>query len=88
MAGEEGENRMKLSKPQQNIIDKMANGWELGWSHSFLVRCWLQKGGIGAGGQSEDVSDRSVSALFKQGLIKQAGRKNGAMIFELRQVLT
>ena len=74
---------MKLSKAQQNVIDKMLDGWELGWSHSWGRSCWLQKGHIGEGGKSEDVKCSTAEALFKRGLIKQRNRVASVMIFEL-----
>ena len=74
---------MKLSKVQQNVLDKMRDGWELGMSHSFGVNCWLQKDGIGKGGESEDIRYSTLSVLFQKKLIKQRGRTGLTMVFEL-----
>ena len=74
---------MKLSKAQQHIIDKMNEGYELCMSHSFGVSCWLQRGELWNGGESENASQSSVTVLFDKGLIEQKGREHGIMIFKL-----
>ena len=62
---------MKLSKTQQNIIDKTNNGWALGTSQMVRSnRSWLQKGGLGRGGDTEDVSIATIRALLKKELLK------------------
>ena len=73
----------KLTKAQQHVLDRMSNSWELGISHSFGMRCWLQQGGIGEGGQSEDIRYSTLKVLFRKGFIKQAGKKGAAMTFQL-----
>ena len=65
---------MKLSKTQQEVINKMKDGWELGRTTMGLYspRCWLQKGGLGKGGPTIDVSWATVKALhFHHQLISQ-----------------
>jgi len=74
---------MALSKAQQHIIDRMRTGWELGFSHAFGSRSWLQQGHIGEGGKSENVSSATVDVLFRKGIIKQQGRRGGVMVFKL-----
>lgn len=76
---------IKLSPSQQVVLDKMKRGWELGCSHTFGISCWLLKGEIGEGGQSEDVRYSTLEVLFKKGLIDQKGRKHGIMWFKLTQ---
>ncbi len=62
---------MILSKAQQNIIDKMNNGWCLGTTQMIRrSRSWLQKDGLGHGGSSENVSIATIYALLKKGLLK------------------
>jgi len=61
---------MKLSKTQQEVIDLMKNDWELGTSMSGEHHSWLQKGGLGKGGESKTVSSATVHALYRKGLIK------------------
>jgi len=74
---------MKLSKTQQEVITLMQDSWELGCSHMWSTRCWLQKGHIGEGGKSKDIRCSTVSALVSKGLISRKGRKQGVMIFQL-----
>lgn len=61
---------MKLTKAQQEIIDLLKNGWELGISAGFNARCWIQKGGIGRGGESKDIRHSTYTALRKAKAIK------------------
>lgn len=63
---------MKLSKVQQEVLDLMANGWELGRSEGFVSRCWLQKGGLGRGGEAKDVRSTTLRKLWVLELIKIA----------------
>ena len=78
---------MKLSKAQQNVIDKMTSGWQLQVAHSIGSRsCWLQQGIFGEGGTSEDVKYSTLDALFRKGLIDQVGRVHGIMTFKLTLV--
>lgn len=60
---------MKLSRVQQDVIDKMRNGWELGCYS--MSGCRLQKGGLGKGGETQIVSHSTVHSLYKKGLIQQ-----------------
>lgn len=61
---------MKLSKAQQNIIDKLNNGWSLGTMQMMRdTRTRFQKGGLGSGGDTENVSIATVHALLKKGLL-------------------
>ena len=63
---------MKLNAKQQDILDKMANGWELGYTSGGRDG-WhsIQKGGQGYGGESHHVNASTVHALYRRGLIKQ-----------------
>lgn len=60
----------KLSKTQQEVLHMMRNGWELGTSSGLHGRSWLQRGGLGRGGEVKRVSYATVYSLFKAGLIK------------------
>ena len=61
----------KLSEAQQDVLDKMRSGWELGRSERGRddARYWMQQGGLGRGGQTQNVSYATVRALLKLGLI-------------------
>lgn len=60
----------KLSKTQQEVVDLMRSGWELGNSGGFYSRTWLQKGGCGRGGDTKTVSVATLFALRKVNAIK------------------
>jgi len=62
---------MKLSKAQQDVIDKLKSGWQLGRLTGFDCGWWLQKGELGRGAQICDVKNNTVHALIKRGLIEQ-----------------
>ncbi len=62
--------KMKLTEKQQQVIDLMQDGWQLGRDNHNNGRSWLQKNGIGRGGESIDVSRSTVNSLEKKGLIK------------------
>lgn len=60
---------MKISKTQQDIIDKMTNGWELGLSMGLSGGFWIQQGGLGKGGTSQTVSRGTIRALLNKKLV-------------------
>lgn len=59
---------MKLTSNQQNIIDLMNNGYELGYD-SYRDAAWLQLGGCGFGGTSINVTKTVFKPLLKKGLV-------------------
>ena len=61
---------MKLSKNQQKVINLLEQGWELGQRSGIDGGCWMQRNGLGKGGESLNVSSATVIALYKRGLIK------------------
>ena len=63
----------KLSKPQQEVIDLMKAGWELGASGGMSNRTWLQRDGCGRGGPVKEVNGNTFYALVRRGLIKGTG---------------
>lgn len=46
----------KLSKVQQEVIELMKAGWELGVSSGAVPRAWLQKNGVGRGGETKKLA--------------------------------
>lgn len=60
-----------LSSRQRHVLERMRNGWELGYSRGCRAtgRYWLQHGGLGRGGTSEDVLTGTVDALLRRHLI-------------------
>jgi len=69
--------KMKLSKAQLEVLQKLSEGWELGSSLTqigFTVeieRGVLQKNGLGCGQPLKDVKIITINALVKKGLIKR-----------------
>jgi len=61
----------KLSKNQLEVLRLMSEGWELGRSHGFDGDrpWWMQKGGLGRGGDSKKVNSNTTFSLYKKGLI-------------------
>lgn len=76
---------IKLSELQQDIINKMANGWELGRAVTLDGRYWLQKGKLCEGGEVVYVNKRTAYALYKKGLIEWelSGNVNRAALTQL-----
>ena len=64
---------MKVNAKQQDVLDKMANGWQLGYPTGVYSPGWydLQKGGQGRGGETMRIHGNTITALEKRGLIKQ-----------------
>jgi len=58
-----------LSIKQQEVLRLMANGWELGQGMDRDGRCWIQKGGLGMGGEAETVSNATLHSLWRKNLI-------------------
>ena len=67
----------KLSKTQQEVVNLINDGWELGMQTGLTGRYWIQKGGLCCGGESKNISSATVHALEREGLIiRVAKRKN------------
>ena len=61
---------------QAEVLRLMAEGWELGHDTAFGARgggCWgwLQRGGLGRGGECIDVHGSVAKALIRRGLIRR-----------------
>lgn len=63
--------KVKLSDKQKEVILNARNGWQLGRSSSLNPRAWMQKGGLGKGGESKDISFNIWNALLRRHLIEQ-----------------
>jgi hypothetical protein len=50
------------------ILSLMANGWELG--KSTTGRAWIQKGGVGHGGEAKKVHASTMRSLLDKGLVE------------------
>ncbi len=72
---------MKLTKKQIEILTLMNLGWELGKNTSTSARnishnrvWWLQKGGIGRGGESKEIHGKvNILNLYQEKLILSTG---------------
>ena len=59
---------MKLPEKQMEVLSLMNQGWELG--QSFDGRAWLQRDGLGRGGDTKDVHGNTFSSLYNKELVK------------------
>ena len=75
---------MKLSKIQQEVIDLMRDGWELGQSKGFHESTWLQQGGCGKGGPTKKISSATLTALYDRGLIVKNEHKYPRTTYKLK----
>ena len=74
---------LKLSKTQQEIVQLMKNGWELGIHHAYFSDSWIQKDGLGKGGESKNVSITTIWALEKKGVIERKEKEGFLSTFRL-----
>jgi len=64
--------RTRLSKPQREVLELLATGaWELGHS-TYTGHYWMQRGGLGKGGEMRKVRTDVAYALWKKGYIEEA----------------
>lgn len=77
-----------MSLTQEQVVEHMKDGWELGYSN-FTNRYWLQKPGLCKGGDSKKVILVSVRAMLRSGKIRKAAPRDGDHLsltrFELRK---
>jgi len=62
---------MKISPKQRELLMLIGDGWEIGISTGFKPRAWIQKGGLGRGGEAKDVHFNTFHSLRVKGLIAQ-----------------
>lgn len=61
-----------LSATQIDVLIRLSNGWQLGRSSGFFKlhsRTWIQKGGIGKGGEAVTVPSATFKSLLDKKLI-------------------
>lgn len=71
----------------EKILKLMSEGWELGLSfgvRSYRGRAWLQKGGIGYGGETIDIHGATFKKLDASGKIKTVSRDATTIKFALK----
>jgi hypothetical protein len=77
---------MKLSKAQQEIVDKMREGWALGKSSAWGKNsCWIQNGGPGKGGETRHISISTLKCLLESGAIEQIEHRYPTAIYQLTE---
>jgi len=75
----------KLTKQQQEVIDLMKKGWELGSSMGIEGGCWLQKGGCGRGGETKQVRWNTLHTLEYLDYIEVADTKFPTKTYRLKK---
>lgn len=60
----------KLSETQIEIIKLMREGWQLGVSLSMDSRYWIQKDGVGRGGETKKVTSPVYHGLKERGVLE------------------
>ena len=60
--------------------------WEYGVDTSFMGRAWIQKGGVGKGGETRDIRVSTHHALRRGGYIKPGPYHFPVMKFEILKV--
>jgi hypothetical protein len=72
----------KLTKAQQETLDLLRNGWELGVHESLgSVRIRIQHGGVGRGGEVRRVTKSVFDALLAAGRIVEVRRKYPSVMY-------
>ncbi len=61
----------KLSPTQELVLQRLSDGWALGAGSGINSRVWMQKDGLGRGGETAKVSVATFTALRKKGLIRK-----------------
>ena len=61
----------KPTKKQMEVLTLMNEGWEMGFSNTMNSRVWLQKNGVGRGGESMDVHINTFNGLHLRGLVRR-----------------
>jgi hypothetical protein len=76
----------KLSKTQYKVLQLMNEGWQLGTDTFNKNRTWLQKNGIGHGGETFEVKQNTLNSLKKLNLIDFDKEQYPVNIFKLNKL--
>lgn len=60
----------KLTETQIEVIKLMRKGWQLGCSLTMDSRTWIQKDGVGRGGETKKVSKSVFHGLKDRGVLE------------------
>lgn len=75
----------KLTPIQQEVIDLIKEGWELGSDLTINGSSWLQYKGLGKGGKSKKVSSATIHTLEYLGYIERASSKFPTLHWKLKE---
>jgi hypothetical protein len=75
-----------LTKKQAEVVYLMANGWELGLDIGIIGRYWIQKGGLGYGGESRNVHGNTAYFLNRMKMIESVERHFPTERFRLTEL--
>ena len=59
-----------ITPKQKEFLQLIVDGWEIGMGTGFTPRAWIQKGGLGRGGEARDIHFNTFSAMRLKGLIE------------------
>jgi hypothetical protein len=77
---------MKLTPAQSSVLGYIRGGWELGSTHAFSSRKWIQKGGIGRGGESINVHPKTFVKLLNLKLVVFKEKKHSCSVYQLTEL--
>lgn len=77
---------IKISSSQASVLQYMRSGWELGHSLGYKSRIWLQKNGIGKGGESINVPAKSFGKILAYNLIELKEKRYPTHIYQLTEL--
>ncbi len=60
-----------ISPKQKNILQLIIDGWEIGIYTGIYPGAWIQKSGLGYGGEAKGVNFKTFDSLRTKGLIAQ-----------------
>lgn len=75
---------MKLSKTQEEVVSLMKEGWEMGHSMTMDGNTWIQKNGVGRGGECKTVYANTYAALSRKGFLECISEEFPTMRFHLK----
>lgn len=61
----------ELSEAGREVLEKLADGWQIG--RSSRGRTWMQRHGVGNGGDSQNIHGNVFAALMAREFIKHTG---------------
>ncbi len=75
----------KPTKKQLEILTLMKEGWEMGVSTGLTFHAWIQKDGVGRGGDTVKLHGNTFSGLSHRGFIAPTERRFPTSIWILTE---